>query len=465
MIPSHAISPRARTVWVLSCLWLALPAGAVLRPDAFSLQRPIQSAPTRHTEVARFYLDAAVFAQAGADFADVRLFDDRDMETPFFIRRSIPVHSITRRVAFTVPAEITAFHELPTNRVEIAVARKPDAPLASEIRFESTLKNFEKLVTVYGRKADSQAWDLLASGEPIYDYSRFVDLRRDAVPIKTGPYLAYRIEIANITERKDSPLVEIVRQTRGGDNETESTSFRREPFRLDRLVLAEWREDTTTAPNEPETAEFVLTSLTVEPDAARRQTVLTFTPGRRPVTALTLVTDDANFSRHATLEGVGMGDDRTWRPLAEGRFTRVRAGRIHQDLLTLNLPESRCAMMRLRIDNQDNPPVSVSGLRLRETRYEALFFPKAGREYRLAQGGRGLAAPEYDVAAVLMPVPSETAELWTLSDIGFTPPLSISRPWWRPSGRTALVAVVACMAAVLAVIVARLARHVDTKAP
>jgi hypothetical protein len=450
---------------ILACLWLLSSAGAELKPGAFSVLRPVEPPPTRHAEVARFYLDAAVFADAGVEFANVRLFDDRDGETPFFIRRSIPVRSVIRHIAFPVPAEITAFREVPTNRIEITVSRKPDAPLASDIRFESSVKNFEKLVTVYGKTTDSGAWVLLASEEPIYDYTRFVDVRRDTVPLKAGPYVSYRIDIANITENKDSPLVELVRQTRGGDSETETTSFRREPFRMDRLVFIESREETTLAPHEPETAEFVVKSPAISQDAAHRRTEITFTPGNRPVTAVTLVTDDANFSRHATLEGRGSGDDRTWRLLADGRFTRVRAGRIRQDLLTLPLPESRCESMRLIIDNQDNPPVAVAELRLREIRYEALFFPKPDRTYRLAQGARGLAAPGYDVAAVLTPVPSEAAELWTLSNLGSSEPVTGARTGWRPSGRTVLVAVVVLMAAVLAVIVARLAQHVDADKP
>jgi hypothetical protein len=446
-------------------LWLASPAHAAVRPADFAVQRSLQPPPTRSAEVARFYLDAAVFAGADADFADLRLFDERDAETPFFIRRSIPVHSVTRRVALPVPAAVVAFREIPTNRIELTAQRAPKAPLASEIRFESSLRNFEKLVTVHGQAAGSTEWELLAAGEPIYDYTRFVDVRRDTVPIKAGPYVTYRIEIANITEHKDSPLVEIIRQTRGGDRETETTSFRREPFRLERVVFIESREETTTAPNEAETAEFALQPVSVTQDDTRRRTVVTFEPGRRPITAVTIVTDDANFSRQATLEGRGIGEDGTWRLLAEGRLTRVRAGRIRQDLLTLPLAETRCSSLRLIIDNQDNPPVVIPELRLREIRYEALFFPKTGRDYRLAQGARGLKAPEYDVAAVLMPVPSEAAGLWTLSDIGFSEPATVARAWWRPGGRTMLVAVLVIMAAVLAVIVARLARHIDAKAP
>ncbi len=437
------------------------PAGTAASAP-FTLHRAVEPPAARNGEVARFLLDGGVWGLADERFANLRLFDDTGAETPFLIRRSVPVRLVTRPVLFPQPAPVTAFRELPGNRVEFTIERSPKAPQAVEIRIESGVRNFEKLVTVHG-STNGASWVPLIRDHPIYDYSRYIDVRNDRVPVPGGPYIRYRIEMGNIEERSDSPLVQIVRQTRGGDLETETTSFLREPFRIERVLLVGQREETVSDAAATETAAFEAAGLAVAADERRRRTVVSMDAGGRPVTELTVLTEDANFSRAVLLEGCGVDAPDTWRPLTRGRISRIRAGRVKADSLALSLPETRCTRLRLTIDNEDNPPIAIRGVRLLETRYEALFFPKAGRRYTLACGGRGLDAPRYDVAAVLAPVPSGSADLWTLSAAPSPGPAVPARSRFIPSSRTVLAAVLIVMATVLAVIVARLARHVDTR--
>ena len=430
-----------------------------ITPGQFTLPRRLDPPATTHNEVGRFYLDAAVFSVADESLANLRLFDDAGTETPFLVRRSVPVRQVVRRVPFPAPSPVTAFRELPSNRIELTVARDARAPQAAEIRLESTVRNFEKLVSVYG-STDGQAWTPLAKDEAIYDYTRFVDMRKDSIPVTPGPYTLYRIELGNIVERKDSPLVQIVRQTRGGETETETSSFLREPFRIERILFVEQREETFAEDLSAETAEFDAASPSVEIAANTHQTLVTIDAGNRPVTGLAVRTGDENFSRSVHVYGCRAESPYTWQALGSGRLTRIRAGRIRQDALTLGIPETRCLRLRLMIDNEDNPPIAIQGIRLSETRYEALFFPKAGRHYTFATGGRGFDVPHYDTAAVLQPVPSGSADLWTLSP-AVPVPLPSTRWVWLPASRKILVAVLVIMVAVLAIVIARLARHVN----
>lgn len=460
MIPLPYRGRRARPATIL--LVLAAAASGPSSAAPFSRHRSVEPPAERRNEVGRFTLDAGVWALADGRFANLRLFDDTGAETPFLVRRSVPVRLVTRHVLFPQPAPVVAFRELADNRVEFTIERSPRAPQAVEIRIESGVRNFEKLVTVHG-STDGASWTPLTRDHAIYDYSRYIDVRNDRVPVPAGPYVRYRIEMGNITERKDSPLVQIVRQTRGGDLETETTSFLREPFRIERVLLVEQREETVNDAAATETAEFDASGLAAVTDARKRQTVVTMDAGGRPVTSLTVVTEDVNFSRAVRLEGCGVDAPDTWQALAAGRISRIRAGRVRVDSMSIGLPETRCTRLRLTIENEDNPPVAVGGVRLLETRHEALFFPKAGRRYTLACGGRGLEAPRYDVAAVLAPVPSGSADLWTLGEAPASGPAPAARSRFLPSSRTVLVGVLVLVAAVLAVIVARLARHVDTR--
>ncbi len=426
-------------------------------PNGFKQFKPLQPPTGPSTGIGSFTLDDELFDALDAPFSNLRLFDTSGRETPFLIRLKVPLRTVESVHPFA-PAKIESFRTLENNRIELVVGRDPKQPPVAAIQFESGIRNFEKLVTVSG-SMDRERWTLLATNEPIYDYSRFVDVRRDQVPVTSGNFSWFRIEVSNITENKDSPLVEIIRQTRGSQvaNETEATSFRREPFRMDRILFLE--RHTSVVSGEPETRERDLIAWTASQDLPKQQTLLTFSTPREPLAALILKTDEANFSRIVTLEG-RVTEQETWQTLANGRITRICAGLIQQDHMTLTLPhEYRGRHFRLIIQNQDNPPLSFTGLRVRHHAYEGLFFPKPGTTYQVFFGGETIPAPSYDVATVLAQIPTGSGAPWTMGAAQPNPSFQKQRTAWV-SGKTLLTLALILMIGILVPVIIALARKI-----
>ncbi|MEI7881284.1 MAG: DUF3999 family protein [bacterium] len=427
-------------------------------PDAFKLFKSLQPPAGLFAEIGSFTLDAELFDGLDVPPANLRLFDGAGQETPFLIRLKVPLRTIETLHPFA-PARIESFRTLDNNRIEMLVERDPKHPQPAALQFESSVRNFEKLVTVSG-SMDRQLWTVLATNEPIYDYSRFVDVRRDRIPLTIGNYRWYRIEVSNITENKDSPLVEIIRQTRGSQiaNETEATSFRREPFRMDRITFLE--RHTSVESGDPETREREISNWVVNQDQPKQQTILTFSTPREPLAAMVLITEEANFSRAVTLEGRAT-EQEAWQTLASGRITRIRAGMVQQDSMTLTLPrEYRGRYFRLTLQNQDNPPLIFAGLRARYNTYEGLFFPKAGASYRVYFGGTEIPAPRYDVATVLSGIPAGSGAPWTAGAAQPNPEFKKQRAPLM-SGKTMLTAALILMIAILGPIIIKLARKIS----
>ncbi|MEI8139179.1 MAG: DUF3999 family protein [bacterium] len=450
----------SRVIMHISILIAAstLPLAGVT-PDAFKQFKSLQPPAGLSTEIGSFTLDAELFDVLDAPPTNLRLFDATGRETPFLLRLKIPLRTVETLQPFA-PAKIESFRTLENNRIEMVVARDPKHPQPGALQFESGVRNFEKLVTVAG-STDRQSWTLLATNEPIYDYSRFVDVRRDRVPISTGNYLWYRIEVSNITENKDSPLVEIIRQTRGGQagNETEATSFRREPFRMDRIIFL--GQQLSVVAGDPATLERDLTHWTVNQDLPRQQTILTFSTLREPLVAIIPKTEEANFSRAVTLEGRATTQE-AWQTLANGRITRIRAGIIQQDCMTLTLPcEYRGRLFRLTIQNQDNPPLTFAGLRARYNTYEALFFPKSGMTYQVYFGGTEIPAPKYDVATVLAAIPAGSGAQWTVGAAQPNPTFKKQSKTGGVSGKTLLTVSLILMIGILMPIIIKLSRKIS----
>ena len=445
------------------CLLLLLAAStsiAAVKPEQFPWSRILTPPPGAKLEIASAVLDSALFDTLDQKMGNLRLFDQSGREVPYLLRPRALRTAKGHLVALGLPVTFDQLRELDGNRLELIVSREDKGATPAALQLESGIRNFEKLVTVSG-STDRQSWTVLAMDEPIYDYSRYADVRRDTVRFTAARYPWYKIQISNITENKDSPLVQIIRQTRGqnASNETEATSFRREPFRINRLVFLESRATVQTG--ERETREAAPAAFRVTEDDRKQETTVAFSTLRQPLAAVTLVTDDSNFSRSVRLEGKQEEAPAIWQTLATGRLGRLQAGRISQDTLTLDLPqETRFREYRLVISNLDNPPLAVTGLRLRESLYEAVFFPKAGVSYRLAYGGTDIAAPRYDTASVLAGILAETAETWTLGGAEERAGVRAGCACPFTSARV-LTAALIIMAGVLVFFVARLARKVE----
>lgn len=448
-----------------SCLPLLFAASlvqAALSPSNFPFARPLTPPAASRSEVGAFVPDSAIYEAVDARFANLRLFDASCREAPFLIRHKIPKGTVDQLFPFTSTLTVKSLREEADNRLEIMVDRDPGQPEPAALEFSSALRNFEKLVTV-GNSHDGQSWTELARDEPIYDYSRFADMRRTRIALAPGNGTLYRIRISNITEKKDSPLVEIIRQTRGNreSNETEATSFLKEPFRIDRLMFYERRA--VVIEGVLQTIEFAIKDMTTLQDDKQRQTVISFSTRHEPLAALILATDDANFSREITLEGRVEGPPETWQPVARGRITRIRIGKVGDEQLTLTFPaEVRHRSYRLILHNQDNPPLAITGLRVRQNLYEVLFFPKPGQTYRLSWGGEGFAVPQYDIGSVLAAVPAGSADVWQLGETVRTAAKPAGRSW-SAFGRKAMIGALVAMVGVLLVVVIRLAGKVDLK--
>lgn len=457
----------AGSLLMLLVVGAAAPARAA-EPSWFPTMKELRPPAGSGGEVAAFVLDADLFETLDGRMANLRLFNSGNREHPFLVRPRVPLRTIVVTHDFDVPAPVTSFRELPDNRIEVIVTRDPERhrPVPSALRLESGLRNFEKQVTVSGSR-DGRDWTVLAGNEPIYDYSRFVDIRKDTIRFAPADFTFFRLDISNITEKKDSPLVEIIRQTRRNEAESESeaTSFRKEPFRIERIVFVETRTETTRS-GTPETAEFAVTGWSAKNDPEKRQTVIEFSTRRQPVTALRIGTDDLNFSRPVSIEATDSADGKAWQRVGGGRISRIHAGAIRQDSLDIRLnAESRRRTYRLIIGNEDNPPLTVTSIAAVENRYEALFFPKDGERYRALYGGEDAVPPRYDIGDVLAACPAENATRWTLAPAAANPLFKAGRrgPAW--SGKVVLTVSVVVMVVILAVVIAALARRIPPEPP
>ncbi len=154
---------------------------------------------------------------------------------------------------------------------------------------------------------------------------------------------------------------------------------------------------------------FQPVAFSVEPDAKEKRTYVYVDANRRPFSRLAIETASKNFKRRVRVETKGIVwnprlhkfDDDEWRSAAAGELFNAEIGEGRREQLTIAMPEIRTPQCRLAIEDEDNPPLTITGIKIEGAAYCALFIAEPGRSYRVCYGAKATNPPRYETSAVL----------------------------------------------------------------
>jgi len=437
----------------------AVPA-ATADPGRFPMLKNL-TAPTNATQkIAAFTIDEEVFNATDDNYWNMRVFDNRDRETPFLVRVAVKTRQVVTEKQVHMMA--ISLDQLSSNRIEIIVENRNAEATPSAVVIVTRQKNYEKQVTVSGSN-DRVVWEILALNVPIFDYSRYMDLSNTKVEMNISRYRYYQVEIANFAELRQSPLSSIVREKRGGEiaKETEQSTLITEDFRIDEVKFLERKE--SMAEGEKILRQYAVHNLMVTKDLKNQDTIVTIDAEREPLTSLTVFARDANFSRAVEVYGSNgketaqKGGQRPredeWEHITSSVVSMFVSGTFVQERKTIELCRTcRYRHYKIVVHNMDNPPLAVYGMKAEGEIHEALFFYDAAWKYRLLYGSRDIDAPRYDIAAVLENKTAGTdADVFSLSRGFPNPKMDQKKAESRPvvSDRALITGAVLLMVATL----------------
>ncbi len=433
-----------------SLFWsgLCLLAGAAVPADEAPpsrFARAIETAPRTDEELIAVPLDSEVFAIAQPELGELRILDGEGNEVGYLLRTA-PATQRVQVERFWTPRPPT-LRRLEGEGLEITLTLEDRDPRPSGLRLVTPLDNFEQHIQVFSSR-DGGTWQPLTEGL-LFDYTRYMDVRNDRLPLPPTEHRRLRIVIQHVTAAQESELLELTRRL-SGDQPAESierVQIERRPFRIDRLELWAEQVETTT----PRITEYPLAGVQTEIDATKKLTQVLIESRQQPLTSFTLETPDRNFSRRVRIEcEVASGSSQRWQTLGEGAFTSLDFQSLYKHELTIRFAETRATRYRLTITNRDSPPLTIAGVTAAGPVRQAVFLAAPDGEYRLAYGG-DVDRATYDTAAIQAALKDRTtpveATLAARVEPLALPPLAPEPPWklWvnNPWLLTALILVLA----------------------
>ncbi len=364
----------------------------------FQFSRTVATPSLSQEELLAVTLDSAIFAATETGLPDMRLLDGQGGAVPYLLRKVQTTRVGT--VRNTWAARRPAARPLEDGGLEIIVELKEDDPRPNGLSLVSHLKNFEQRVRVFS-SAVGDKWEPLGEETAIFDYSRYMDVRRDHVRFRETPDRHFRIVIDDVTTEQESELLALTRRLRGAEEteREEQVSIKRRSFRIERIDFC--REVERERSTGDKKTGYPVGKFRVEQDPEKQQTLILIDVGRVPLTSLELQTPAKNFSRRAMVEvEEKRGVQTSWPTIGERTLSRIDFKGLKQEELGVVFPESRRENYRLVIDNRDSPPLEVSGIVARGNVYELLFLASPGTAYRLVYGSADAEPPRYDTAAI-----------------------------------------------------------------
>ncbi|NLF19417.1 MAG: DUF3999 domain-containing protein, partial [Lentisphaerae bacterium] len=351
-----------KTLMTLLCA-LALASLIRAAEPTFAFSRALTSV-TEREELAAVPLDRHVHAATRDRYPDLRVQDAEGHSVPAILQRHTRLRSVA--VESTAPAaEVLSLTPDPAaNRLE-AIVRPPRQESPAWLEVVTPLHDFEKRVSLYGGESPSGPWQALSLDQSIYDYSRFMDVRRCRIVLPEAATAArcYRLVFDEVTDSSASALVELTTRSGAGkaDQETVRKMLQRRDFRIDRIDFGySTREDRQDA---PVLLELPLHVLSTERDEDAGWTRLTLAADRLPITALRVAFAERNVSRavriEARLEQGDAGD--VWTTIGQGRLSRIDFRDLREANLTIPVDEVRARTLRVTISDGDAPPLTIEG--------------------------------------------------------------------------------------------------------
>ncbi len=448
---------RTTSVLLSFCL-----AAGMACAGAWHVTRPLSGAAVEEATVVAVPLDEHVFANSLPDLADVRVLDAQNREVPRVIQAERDYTFEPRHTPRE--ARIKSIEQLPEGGLAVVCeVERTNAVSLTRLTVRTPLRNYEQTVTVYTPGA-AGAWLRAKGAEPLFDYSRFADVKKETVDLPALTNRLFKLVIGQADDQVFSSFTALEEDNVGGvtARQFKRYSVERRPFRIDAVIF---RDTERVAVAKEKRARVAARGVAVTADAGSKLTVLTVKTGRYPVAGLAFDPEQQNFERQVTVECPAPGG---WRTVAAGVLSRSRLpGVPPRDNLEVGFGEIRAEHVRVRIRNDDNPPLTFreGGVTLLRQAYGVVFIAEKGQGYRLAYGNPEVKAPpvyEQGVTAYLRG--GQQAAVWPLAsapdgDVAYGPGVRVR----QFLARHGMILLSVLVMAALGLLILRAARHVEIK--
>jgi len=348
-------------------------------------------------EVAAVTLDSVIW-NSGEGMPEIRIATAGGRLVPHLFRKA--EESRLKKVRESRKASISKLEEKPDGSVELLLDIIDKTVTANLLEIVTPFKDFERIISVKGISPDGKE-TLLTENVPIYDYSRFADIRYTTIELPPNEFHRFKVKISNITDEILSAKKQVTKTIKGNSevSRTEESAVTVRNFRIDAILI--YYEHETESHKVEKIAEISQKDFRITEDIKLNNTILEIETYNEPLSGLTIETSERNFSRRISVEVPFMDSGKEkWNPIASATVSNISFRDFKREELKVTFSETQSRRLKIVINNDDNMPLPVSGVKLHGPVWRALFLAEPGDNLRLYFGGKNLQAVRQDTEPV-----------------------------------------------------------------
>lgn len=388
------------------------PVPVEVSPEAFEYRAPMQGEVKVATPVL-VSLPQEVITSSLAGYRDVRVFDDQGQVVPHVIYDQLVPERPSSNFQFE-PRDLTE----EGNVTSVILHRPNSRGPYDQLDIRTSERDFKKKVLI-SSSVDGKTW-ALAGQDLIYDYSSRLDLSKRRVKFQEVDTDWLRLDISDDVS---SPVGQ-------GEVGLEFLIFRivARPgvLKFDGFtgICTDGRDKFLRFGERP---------VEVQPISRAKRTILDLGAISSPVAEVRLDVSTPFFLRKVewwgarTLKPVGEDPEEGYQLLGSGDIYRVPGDSRTNSSIFPQL--DHVLYLRLKIVNEDNPPLEIAGVKVVWIRQNLYFIATPGRSYQLHFGNPHVRAPVYEMARLLRLDPAELLDLpeFSLGTVEKNPAYNVER--------------------------------------
>jgi hypothetical protein len=384
-------SYRVRAMGKLSCILLLVAAvayAASVQPSQFRHQAGIEDGFTPDAP-ARVTLTEGVISKTSRAFSDLRLFDDKGLETPYVIYEEI----VPGERETTFQFKVRSF-DTDGDQVVVILERPENEKAYDRIDISTPARDFKKNVEVYTSSGSGDGlpgeWQMLAS-DTVFDFTSRIDLRKTRFQV--GSTSSRYLKLVLTSEKAAGEEGQSIRLEYDG-LQFEVGGMNREPFRIDRV--SGWRGERRAG--EPVMDRKVIIRPRHDVDD-KGNSLYSLGPVNLPLSQVTLKVDRKYYHRNVQLLGADTDNDEDYIQTGSGTVYNIPG--MDEPSASFSVAARHYRYMKLKVVNRDNPPLDIQQLELAWPRTNLFFLPEKDRSYTLFFGGDKISKPDYELGQII----------------------------------------------------------------
>ena len=339
----------------------------------------ILSSPDAGSEYATVELDGKVYEHAAVSLNDLRVVDDRGTEVASIVQQ------ISSEIRPTIPAKIIN-HQIEKGR-SIYTVDAGENNNSNALQISTDSRNFSRRVSVEG--SHSGVWEMLRDDGYVMDFSRDETAQSLKINFAATKYRYLRV---TIFDKNETPL-------KISSIDLYPTTITKSRLKLLPTEITSQTQDTkfrvTIVTIKIEDLRTPNSQIEIFPENVDLPMLGTgYLPSKVPGTY-------ASFYRRVEIElcfPIPEFKDLRCSTLTSGSIFNINIDRVQAQNLTIDYPEARSGILRLKIYNYDDQPLKIRGVKVSGAPRLLLFKHDPGRSYKLMYGNEKASAPQYDLA-------------------------------------------------------------------